>query len=53
MASERVVYSLVCTQCKNKNYYYARNDKKREYKVEVKKYCKACDKHTVHKEGKS
>jgi large subunit ribosomal protein L33 len=51
--AERVVYSLVCSVCKNKNYYYSRSNKKREYKVEVKKYCKKCDKHTLHKEGKA
>ncbi|MCX7641780.1 MAG: 50S ribosomal protein L33 [Elusimicrobiales bacterium] len=51
--AERVTYSLVCSQCKNKNYYYSRSDRKRDYKVEVNKYCKKCNKHTLHKEGKA
>ena len=49
--AERISYTLVCTVCKNKNYHYSRG-KKKEYKVEVKKFCKTCGKHTPHKEGK-
>jgi len=49
--ADRLSYVLVCTVCKNKNYHYNRG-KKKEYKVEVKKFCKACGKSTAHKEGK-
>ena len=52
MAQNRVVLTLVCGTCKNKNYYFAVGRKK-EKKVEVKKFCKACDKHTPHKESKA
>jgi large subunit ribosomal protein L33 len=48
---ERVVTILACSVCKNKNYHYA-HGKKRAYKVEVKKFCQACGKHTPHKESK-
>jgi len=49
--AERISYVLACTVCKDKNYHYSRG-KKKEYKVEVKKFCKTCGKHTPHKEGK-
>ena len=49
--AERISYVLACTVCKDKNYHYSRG-KKKEYKVEVSKFCKKCGKHTVHKEGK-
>ena len=44
--------TMSCTECKNKNYTFARG-KKKEYKVEVKKFCEACEKHTLHKESKT
>ena len=49
---DRTIITMSCTICKNKNYAFARGRKK-EYKVEVKKFCEACHKHTPHKEGKS
>lgn len=42
---------MSCTVCKRKNYYFSRG-KKKEKKVELKKFCEACDKHTPHKETK-
>jgi large subunit ribosomal protein L33 len=50
--AERITYILACLTCKNKNYTYSRGRAK-EYKVEVKKFCRACGKHTPHKETKS
>jgi large subunit ribosomal protein L33 len=47
--SERVSVALVCTECKARNY---RTTKKREAKVEVKKFCKQCGKHTLHRDAK-
>jgi large subunit ribosomal protein L33 len=49
---ERISYILQCTDCKNKNYHFARG-KRKEYKVELKKFCRACGKRTAHKETKS
>jgi large subunit ribosomal protein L33 len=46
--AERTISVLQCTQCKNKNYYFA-SKKKKELKIELTKYCKKCKKHTVHK----
>lgn len=48
---------LVCTDCekngkKHYNYYTRKNKKLVERKIEVKKHCPFCRKHTVHKEAK-
>jgi large subunit ribosomal protein L33 len=48
---ERIVTTLGCTVCKNKNYFFS-HGKKRAYKLEIKKFCKACGKQTIHKEVK-
>ena len=50
-AKERIVYALECTESKQRNYYYSRGRRK-EYKVQVKKYCPALKRHTLHKEIK-
>lgn len=48
---DRVIVTLGCTSCKNKNYIYQRG-KKKDYKLEIKKFCRACGKQTAHKEVK-
>jgi large subunit ribosomal protein L33 len=48
---ERLI-KLKCTDCKAINYYAHKNKKLVERKIELKKYCKKCRKHTVHKEMK-
>ncbi|HBL15922.1 MAG TPA: 50S ribosomal protein L33 [Elusimicrobia bacterium] len=48
---DRHITTLSCTACKNKNYTFV-HGKKRQYKVEVSKFCRACDKQTPHKESK-
>jgi large subunit ribosomal protein L33 len=49
MAPEIVV--LVCKECKSQNYVTKRNKVNMEKKLEIKKYCKKCKKHTLHKES--
>ena len=49
---DRVITTLACADCKNKNYYYQRG-KKKEFKLELKKFCPCCRKQTAHKEVKS
>ncbi|MDI6640838.1 MAG: 50S ribosomal protein L33 [Elusimicrobiota bacterium] len=49
--AERIIIILQCTVCKSRNYYFARG-KKKDYKLELKKFCSKCRKHTVHKEIK-
>ncbi|MDY0302161.1 MAG: 50S ribosomal protein L33 [Candidatus Moranbacteria bacterium] len=51
MANENLV-KMRCTECKNINYYTGRNKKKIKEKLEMKKHCKFCKTHTLHKEMK-
>lgn len=44
--------TLACSVCKQRNYDTYKNKKKNPEKLEVKKYCKYCGKHTMHKETK-
>jgi len=48
---DRIVITLGCADCKNKNYTLQRG-KKKEFKIEVKKFCRCCKKQTSHKEVK-
>ncbi len=48
---DRVIITLACKECKNRNYHFARG-KKKEKKLEIKKFCPNCGKHTLHKETK-
>jgi large subunit ribosomal protein L33 len=42
---------LQCTECKSFNYHTNRNLRRRDTeKLELKKFCNSCRKHTVHKE---
>ena len=43
---------IACTECKQRNYDSQKNKKNNPDRIEVKKYCKFCKKHTVHKETK-
>jgi large subunit ribosomal protein L33 len=46
----RVGITLECTQCKNRNYRSTKNKKSDPDRIELKKFCKFCRTHTVHKE---
>ena len=43
---------LACTECKNRNYDTTKNKKNHQERLELRKYCPFCKKHTVHKETK-
>ncbi|MCS7223681.1 MAG: 50S ribosomal protein L33 [Armatimonadetes bacterium] len=50
----RTVIRLECSECKSRNYT---TTKKREQggpqkRLELRKYCRRCRKHTVHREGR-
>lgn len=52
MAKEtRTLVRLRCSYCAKINYYYWKK-KGAEYKLNLKKYCRHCQKHTQHKESK-
>ncbi|MCX5895178.1 MAG: 50S ribosomal protein L33 [Proteobacteria bacterium] len=48
----REIITLSCTQCKQRNYNTTKNKKKTTNKLELKKYCRFCHTHTLHKETK-
>ena len=53
MANEvRVKVTLVCSECKQRNYDTKKNKKNDPDRIELKKYCRFCRKHTIHKESK-
>jgi large subunit ribosomal protein L33 len=48
----RTILTLACTECKRRNYSTMKNKRNTPDKLEFKKYCRFCRKHTVHKESK-
>ncbi|MCX7927862.1 MAG: 50S ribosomal protein L33 [Candidatus Omnitrophica bacterium] len=48
----REIITLECTVCKNRNYTTTKNKKLHPDRLETNKFCKACRKHTLHKEIK-
>ncbi|MGB9764350.1 MAG: 50S ribosomal protein L33 [Candidatus Saccharicenans sp.] len=48
----RDIITLQCSDCKRRNYSTTRNKKKQTERLELKKYCPFCRKHTLHKEVK-
>ncbi|GEA94848.1 50S ribosomal protein L33 [Weissella viridescens] len=47
MAQKKV--ALACNECGSRNYTIAKKPD-RSTRLEVKKYCKYCEKHTIHRE---
>ncbi|NLC41759.1 MAG: 50S ribosomal protein L33 [Erysipelothrix sp.] len=43
---------LTCTECLNRNYTTTINKLTHHERLEVNKYCKHCNKHTLHRETK-
>jgi large subunit ribosomal protein L33 len=43
---------LACSECKQRNYNTRKNKKNTPEKLEMKKYCRFCRKHTSHRETK-
>ncbi|HSL99496.1 MAG: 50S ribosomal protein L33 [Candidatus Deferrimicrobiaceae bacterium] len=48
----RDIITLACSECKGRNYTTTRNKKTMTEKLELKKFCPSCRKHTPHKETK-
>ena len=42
--------TLACGECKRRNYDTSKNKRLHPERVEFRKYCRFCDKHTLHKE---
>lgn len=43
---------LECPDCRQINYYSRKNKKTVKIRLELRKYCRHCRKHTLHKETK-
>jgi len=52
MGDNILVVALACTECKRRNYSTMKNKQTNREKIELKKYCKWCKRHVVHKETK-
>lgn len=48
---QRIIFALVCTECKSQNYISQRNKINTVEKIVLNKYCKRCRKRTKHKES--
>jgi large subunit ribosomal protein L33 len=48
----REIITLQCPDCKNRNYSTTKNKKTTTGRLEFKKFCNTCRKHTPHKETK-
>ncbi|WP_188208026.1 50S ribosomal protein L33 [Alkalibacillus aidingensis] len=43
--------ALACTECNTRNYTTEKRSQTSE-RIEIKKFCKRCGKHTIHRETK-
>ena len=48
----RPVIILACNDCKERNYVSEKNRRNDPNRLEFKKYCPRCQKHTLHRETK-
>ena len=48
----RVKITLECTECNQRNYDTTKEKRNHPDRMETKKYCRFCRKHTMHKETK-
>ena len=48
----REIITLACTECKDRNYSTMKNKRNNAEKIELKKFCRKCRGHKLHKETK-
>lgn len=46
----RVGITMECTECKNRNYRTTKNRRNDPDRLELKKFCRSCQRHTLHRE---
>ncbi|MEC0094004.1 MULTISPECIES: 50S ribosomal protein L33 [Paenibacillus] len=46
----RVIITLACTNCKQRNYATTKNKRNNPDRMEMKKFCKYCNVQTPHRE---
>ncbi len=42
--------NLACTECKDRNYITKKNKRNNPDRLELKKFCPKCQRHTAHRE---
>ncbi len=52
MGDNTLIVALACSDCKRRNYSTTKNKQTHKEKLELKKYCRWCKTHTLHKETK-
>ena len=48
----RMIITLACGECKARNYTTTKNKRSDPDRIELRKFCKVCRKHTLHREAK-
>ena len=48
----RIPVTLACSECKARNYKTTRSREETGKALEIKKFCKQCKRHTLHRETK-
>ncbi len=48
----RPVITMECTECHERNYTSEKSRRNDPQRIELKKYCRRCNKHTLHRETK-
>jgi large subunit ribosomal protein L33 len=48
----RMIVTLACNECKERNYTTEKNRKNDPGRIELQKFCPRCRRHTAHKETK-
>ncbi|MCC6445662.1 MAG: 50S ribosomal protein L33 [Armatimonadetes bacterium] len=51
-AENRIVITMACNDCRSRNYTTKKNRRNVKDRLELKKFCPPCGKHTVHREAK-
>jgi len=46
----REIITLACTECKRRNYTTTKNKNNDRDRIELRKYCRFCKTHTLHRE---
>ncbi|MFH0883375.1 MAG: 50S ribosomal protein L33 [bacterium] len=51
-AGKREKVVLACEECRTRNYTITKNRREHPERLEVKKYCPHCGRHTTHREAR-
>ena len=51
-AENRPVITLACTECRERTYTTEKNKKNDPNRLELRRYCPRCRRHTLHRETK-